>query len=427
MVAFGKNGSDAVTAAVRLARATTERDVILHYGYHGFHDWFAVEDQGIRGIPATYRGLVHSFPYNDLSALEALFARFRDRVAAVLMEPFQVEMPRDGYLESVRELAHRNGALLIFDEMVTGFRVARGGAQELTGAVPDLACFGKALSNGMPLSALAGPRALMATSDSVGVDMGCRGETLSLAAARAALDVHAGEPIADRIAEIGRSIKAGIEAAAERERVPLRLVGHPARLELEFQDVGAVPKKTALGLFIQACMHQGIVTNGLILPTVAHDPVAVEETIQAAREALRVIRRAVEGGGSTLPPPFGPSSVGFLDSAQIAGGQLELRGWILPLGLPPETVELVDSQGGTFLAEILPRTDVAEAHPSIPGATRSGFSVCVPWDSWAPGSTWTIRCRRAGRVVFRARLVVGIRTYRRSMPREMRDGHVIEL
>ncbi len=427
MVAFGKNGSDAVTAAVRLARATTERDVILQFGFHGFHDWFAAENRTIRGIPASYRGLVFPFPYNDIAALEALFDRHRGRVAAVVMEPFRTELPKDGYLERVRELTHRHGALLVFDEMITGFRVARGGAQGLTGVVPDLACLGKALANGMPLSALVGPRELMRSADSVGVDMGARGETLSLAAARAALDIYAAEPIAERAAEVGRAVAAGIEAAARREKIPLRLAGHPARLELEFDDCGLLPGRAALGLFVQGCLDRGIVTNGLIFPTAAHDGEAVDSTIHAAREALRIVGLAAHGQTSTLPPPFGPSTIGFLDSAEVVEGDLRLVGWILPHGGPPDSVELVDSEGGAVPATIASRPDVAAVYPSIAGASECGWSVTVPMGARTSGATWTLRAWRDGRVVFRGRIVAGLRSYKRSFPRELGDGHVAEI
>ena len=427
MVAFGKNGSDAVTAAVRLARAVTERDVILQFGFHGFHDWFAAGDRAIRGIPAAYRGLVQPFPYNDVEALAELFQRHSGRVAAVVMEPFTTELPRKGYLEEVRELTRRHDALLVFDEMITGFRVARGGAQELTGVIPDLACYGKALANGMPLSAMVGPRELLRSADSVGVDMGCRGETLSLAAARAALDIHASEPVAERAAEAGRAVSAGIEDAARRERIPLRLAGHPARLVLEFEDYGSLKKEAALGLFVQGCLDRGIVTNGLIFPTPAHDRDAVEATIRAAREALRVVRFAAEGRTSTLPPPFGPSTVGFLDSAEIDGGELRIVGWILPRGGPPDAVELVDSRGRSAEAVLWRRADVARAHPSVRGAERCGWSATIPCDSDGSGDTWTLRARRAGKIVYRGRLVAGVRSYKRSFPRELQDGHVVEI
>lgn len=426
MVGFGKNGSDAVTAAVRLARAHTEREIVLQFGYHGFHDWFAAGDRTVRGIPASFGGLVHRFPYNRLSALEALFDKHEGKVAAVVMEPFQCELPRNRFLERVRDLTHRNGALLVFDEMLTGFRVARGGAQELTGVVPDLACFGKSLANGMPLSAFVGPRELMRSADSLGVDMGARGETLSLAAARAALDVYASEPVPEIVAAIGRKLKAGIEDAAARERVPLRLVGHPARLEIEFEDHGRLPKRSALGLFVQGCLERGVVTNGLIFPTVAHDGKAVEETISAARAALRIVSAAARGRTSNLPPPFGPATIGFLDSAEVSDGYLRISGWILPLGGPPDSVEILDSRGRKADAAMGLRADVARAHPTVPGAARCGWSVEMAVDAHAPGDTWTLRARRGGKIVFRGRLVAGLRTYRRSFPRELGDGHVVE-
>jgi glutamate-1-semialdehyde 2,1-aminomutase len=427
MVAFGKNGSDAVTAAVRLARAVTEREVVLQFGYHGFHDWFAAEDRSIRGIPPRFSGLVRSFPYNDVPALERLFEEHRDEVAAVVLEPFRSELPKPGYLEKVREVTRRHGALLVFDEMITGFRVARGGAQELMGVVPDLACFGKALSNGMPLSALVGPRALMAGADSVGVDMGSRGETLSLAAARAALDVHAREPVAERVSDVGRAVAAGLDAAARRERVPLRVIGHPARLELELDGVGKLSGRAALGLFVQGCLDRGIVTNGLVFPTAAHDAAAVDETVRAAREALRIVRLASEGKTGELPPPFGPASLGFLDAAEIAGGELRVYGWLLPRGGPPDSVELIDSSGHTAVAARFERPDVARAHPGIRGAKSCGWWASIPVEGDAAGATWTLRARRGGRIAFRCRLVAGLRSYPRSFPRELGDGCVAEI
>lgn len=426
MVGFGKNGSDAVTAAVRLARAVTEREVILHYGFHGFHDWFAAGDPAIRGLPAAFRGLVHPLRYNDLAGLEDLFERHRGRVAAVVMEPFQCELPRDGFLGKVRDLVHRHGALLVFDEMITGFRIAPGGAQEWTGVVPDLACLGKALSNGMPLSALVGPRELMRSADSVGVDMGCRGETLSLAAARAALEVYAREPVAERVAAIGDELRARLEEEAHRAGVPMRLEGHPARLELRFEEHGRLSGLAALGLFVQGCLDRGVVTNGLVFPTVAHDAAAVAATVAAARAALRNVSDAAAGRTAHLPPPFGPSTVGFLDLAEHAGGELRLAGWLLPLGGPPESVEVVGGAGGVTEAAIGARPDVARAYPGIAGAERCGWEARVPCAELLPGATWTLRARRGGRIVFRGRLVGALRSYRRPMPREIRDGHVVE-
>jgi hypothetical protein len=173
-------------------------------------------------------------------------------------------------------------------------------------------------------------------------------------------------------------------------------------------------------------MERGVVTNGLIFPTVAHDSAAVDSTLAAAREALRIVRRAADGHTRTLPPPFGPSSIGFLEAADVADGELRLSGWLLPLGEPPDSVEIVDSQGRTEEAAIGERPDVAQVHPAVAGAARCGWSIRLPCAELVAGATWTVRARRGGRVVFRGRLVGGLRSGRRSMPRELRDGHVFE-
>ncbi|MCL6648799.1 MAG: aminotransferase class III-fold pyridoxal phosphate-dependent enzyme, partial [Chloroflexi bacterium] len=151
MVRFGKNGSDATSGAIRAARALTGRDLIACCGYHGWQDWFIGTTSRSRGVPAAVRALTRVFRYNDLASLEQVFAEHPGQVAAVILEPVGVVPPQPGFLEGVRELAHRHGALLIFDEVVTGFRLALGGAQQLFGVTPDLACFGKALGNGFPV------------------------------------------------------------------------------------------------------------------------------------------------------------------------------------------------------------------------------------------------------------------------------------
>src|SRR5207245_1293531 len=244
--------------------------------------------------------------------------------------------------------------------------------------------------NGMPLSALVGPRDLMRSADSVGVDMGCRGETLSLASARAALQIYKHEPIAERVIEIGQAVARGIESAAKRERIPLRVIGHPARMELRFDDLRGLPKATALGLFVQGCLERGIITNGLIFPSAAHDAASIDATIEAARAALGIVRRAADGHTAALPPPFGPATIGFLDSAEIDAGQLRLAGWILPLGAAPDSVELVDGDGRGAEAQVVSRPDVAQAYPAIAHANRCGWSVTIPVPSPMPGLTWTL-------------------------------------
>ena len=149
MVHFGKNGSDATTAAIRIARASTGRDHVVVCGYHGWQDWFIGSmPSRSRGVPAAYSDLIHPVPYNDLEAMEA--ALESTPMAAIMLEPMTYIWPEEGYLEGVRELADRFGAVLVFDEMVTGFRFAPGGAQEYFGVTPDLATFGKGMAQRVP-------------------------------------------------------------------------------------------------------------------------------------------------------------------------------------------------------------------------------------------------------------------------------------
>jgi glutamate-1-semialdehyde 2,1-aminomutase len=187
-VRFGKNGSDATLAATRLARAHTGRDKIAMCGYHGWHDWSIGTTTRNLGIPKAVRDLTLTFPFNDIEALDALFRKQAGQIAAVIMEPASVVDPHPGYLEAIKELTHRNGALLIFDEIVTGFRAGLGGAQSRYGVTPDLASFGKAMGNGMPISAVVGGADVMDLMEEIFFSATFGGEALSLAASIATLD-----------------------------------------------------------------------------------------------------------------------------------------------------------------------------------------------------------------------------------------------
>src|SRR3990167_6285478 len=161
MVRFGKNGSDVTAGAIRLARAYTKRDHVAVCGYHGWQDWYIGSTARNLGVPKSTRDLTHVFTYNDIDSLNKIFKEYPDQVAAVIMEPMNTTEPLDGFLEKVRELTHKNGAVFIFDETITGFRYANGGAQEYFGVTPDLATFGKGIANGYPLSVLAGRKDIM--------------------------------------------------------------------------------------------------------------------------------------------------------------------------------------------------------------------------------------------------------------------------
>lgn len=280
-VAFGKNGSDVCTAAVRIARAVTGRDAVLQCGYHGFHDWTIAANRAAEGVPAVLRGLVHPLVYGDLEGVRGIFAEHAGQIAAVILEPMRETLPPPGWLEGLRALTQAHGALLVFDEMVTGFRVARGGAQSLFGVTPDLACFGKALANGLPLSALVGRADLIDVLPRVAYGMTMRGETLALAAARATLRVHAREDVAGRLQDIGMHLRDRLTKAFSGYPEEVRLSGHPA-----MQTLIAAPELRRK-LLAQA-RSAGVFSFGHFLPCVAHG----EQEIAVSAAAFAAASRA---------------------------------------------------------------------------------------------------------------------------------------
>ena len=187
-VRFGKNGSDATSGAIRVARAFTGRDRVAVCGYHGWQDWYIGSTARHRGVPQATRDLTHAFNYNDLESLNTQLKAHSGEFAAVIMEPMNVVEPHPGFLEGVKALAHKHGALLVFDETITGFRYANGGAQALFGVTPDLATFGKGLANGYPVSAVAGRADVMKQMEEIFFSFTFGGEALSLAAAKATLE-----------------------------------------------------------------------------------------------------------------------------------------------------------------------------------------------------------------------------------------------
>jgi glutamate-1-semialdehyde 2,1-aminomutase len=423
MVAFGKNGSDVVTGAVRVARATTGKKHILQYGVHGFHDWYVAKFPEVRGIPDELRSLVHPFPYNDLDALVALFDELENDIAAVVMEPVTIEPPQPGFLEGIRELTRERGAVLVFDEMITGFRLANGGAQELYGVIPDLTCLGKAIANGMPLSALVGDRNHMRPLTEVAYGMTFRGETLSLAAARAVLTLLKEGPVAGRLAETGAQVREIFRTACAREHVAADLVGPDARMSFEFYPAGGIAGDRLKRIFLKSCADAGMLTNGNILPTTAHDAAALERTANAVDVGLKAVhglvepageavRQAIETGfraanGALDPGPDGSAPAGFLEILERMAGNLALQGWLLLPDGPPDAVEVVARAGEVHQLERVQRLDLEQGFPNVSNAGHGGFSATLPAESFTAngGYDFAIRARRGDRVVFLSRIL----------------------
>jgi len=298
MVRFGKNGSDVTSAAVRVSRAFTGRDIVAAGGYHGWQDWYIGTTTRNLGVPGAVAELTKRFTYNDIASLEAVFAANPGNVACVIMEPVGVIEPKPGFLEAVRELCTREGAVLVFDEVITGFRVSLGGAQEHFGVTPDLACFGKALGNGMPVAAIVGRRDIMAYFEEIFFSFTFGGEAASLAAAKATLEVMRTEPVIEHLWRVGRRLKDGYNEIAAQYCVDglTKCIGLPPRTVITFVDENGEESLVFKSLFQQECIKRGILFFGghNVCYTLSDED--VDRTLAVYAEAMEVFARAVEEG-----------------------------------------------------------------------------------------------------------------------------------
>ena len=295
MVRFGKNGSDATSGAVRAARAFTDREMIACCGYHGWQDWYIGTTTRHRGVPRAVRELTRTFQYNDAASLESLLSAHPGQFAAVIMEPVGVIEPRDGFLERVAELTRAHGAVLIYDEIVTGFRIALGGAQERFRVTPDLACFGKAMANGYPLSAVVGRRDVMQVFDEIFFSFTLGGEAVSLAAARATMTKLSAKNVIEHLWRQGARIRDGYnrmaKAAGLEERT--RCIGLAPRTVVTFTDATGTDSLAMKSLWQQEMIKRGILVGAGFNICYAHGDDDVEATLAACGEALSVLARAV--------------------------------------------------------------------------------------------------------------------------------------
>lgn len=283
MVRFGKNGSDATTGGVRAARAVTGRDHIACCGYHGWQDWYIGSTTRHAGVPAAVRALTHSFPYNDLAALERVLGLHPGGFAAVIMEPVNFVEPHKGYLQGVKALAHAHGALLIFDEICSGFHFGLGGAQRLYGVTPDLACFGKAMGNGYPISCIVGRADLMAVFEDIFFSFTFAGEVASMAAALKVLDILEETDTLARMETQGRRLQDGFNALAREAGLGDRFVcaGRPQWSVLRYRTPDGGEGLLERSLFQQEAVKRGILILATHNMTGAHDDRTTEQTLIA--------------------------------------------------------------------------------------------------------------------------------------------------
>ena len=316
MLRFVSSGTEATMSALRLARAFTQRDLIvkLEGCYHGHSDGLLVKAgsgvatlglPGSAGVPAAIVSETLVAPYNDAGAIGQLFERYPGQIAAVILEPVAANMgvvlPKPGYLEALRELTATGGALLIFDEVITGFRLSRGGAQQLWGVRPDLTCLGKVIGGGLPVGAYGGRREIMQLVAPLGpmYQAGTlSGNPLAMAAGATTLRALQEPGVYERLEYLGALLEDGLRQAAARAEIPAQINRAGSLLtmfcaEREVDDYSSALRSDTAAY---ARLHAGLLQRGVFLApsqfeaafvSLAHSEEDIAATIDAVRASLR--------------------------------------------------------------------------------------------------------------------------------------------
>ena len=296
MVRFGKNGSDATTAAIRVARAFTGRDHVVYCGYHGWHDWYIGSTTRAGGVPESVKALTSTFTYTDLASLQAALDAHAGNVAAVIMEPVGITIPEAGFLDGVRELTHKAGALLVFDEIVNGFRMGFAGGGASQGVTPDLGCFGKAMANGAPISAVVGRRDVMNVFDEIFFSGTFGGDTCALAACKATIGELERLDVFAHLQSYGARLSNAIQEMISSHGLngALDLVGYPERSILPFPHSDEYQSRLRRSYFMQECHKRGLLFFGVQLPTASHGDEELAFTLSVYEDVLPLFSAAYQ-------------------------------------------------------------------------------------------------------------------------------------
>jgi glutamate-1-semialdehyde 2,1-aminomutase len=298
MVRFGKNGTDATSAAIRLARAYTGRDYVAVCGYHGWQDWFIGSTSRNKGVPKKTSALTLTFKYNDIKSLEKIFSKHPTGMAAVILEPMTNEFPENKFLEKTKKLCRKYGAVLIFDETITGFRFSKGGAQELFQVTPDLSTFGKGIANGYPLSVVCGSREIMREMENIFFSGTFGGELLSLAAANVVLGMHQKDEISPRLNKYGEELSQDLQKVIDQSDMSglLEIKGHPTWKFLEWKDGSEFTAPELKTFFMQEMFRSGILILSTHNVTLAHNKKIRGVIISKYERVLTLMKKAINSG-----------------------------------------------------------------------------------------------------------------------------------
>lgn len=293
-IRYSRGGADVVSGAVRVSRAYTGKNKVLCCGYHGWHDWYISVTDRNKGIPQSIQDMTFTFNYNDI---QSVIDSIDDDTACIVLEPFVFEEPKDNFLQKLRDVCTKNGIVLVFDEMWTGFRISLGGAQEYFGIKADLACFSKAIANGMPLSVLTGKKEIMSLLDKdVFFFNTFGGETLSLAAAKATINEMIEKNVQTYLAKQGNKLKAGYNSIAEKLGLNYtKCSGYDCRTIITFdaEKSGCNPLEMK-SLVQQEMIKRGILWSGFHNISFSHSDDDINYTLKAYEDLLPILKTAVE-------------------------------------------------------------------------------------------------------------------------------------
>jgi glutamate-1-semialdehyde aminotransferase len=310
-VRYCKGGGEANTIAIRIARAFTGRDRVLFCGYHGWHDWYLaanLESDDVldshllpglqpRGVPQGLAGTALPFRYNDLASLQAQLDRHPGQVACIIMEPARgASLPEPGFLEGVRALAHAHGAVLIFDEVVTGFRLALGGAQERFSVMPDMATYAKAISNGYAMGAVVGRHAVMDLAGELFVSSTYWSDAVGLAAALATIRELRQRNAFERIGAFGSAFQQLFNALAGEYEVPLQAVGLPQLIGITYTNLAPELKRPLKDYYVQELTRRGVFGSLGVNPSLAHGQAELAQLGAVLREVFALLQAALRDG-----------------------------------------------------------------------------------------------------------------------------------
>lgn len=322
MVRYARSGGEAMALAVRIARAHTGRDAVAVCGYHGWMDWYLAANLGEThaldghlmpglppsGVPRGLCGSALAFHYNRADQLEQIVAGHGHELAAIVMEPQRGDAPAPGFLEAVRRLADTTGAVLIFDEITTGFRMCAGGVHLLHGVGPDLAVFAKAMANGYAMAAVIGVRPVMESAQATFISSTNWTERIGPSAALAAVKKYRERAVEKHLIRIGSRVQQGWRDSAASAGLPLKVGGLPslAHFEIDHAERGALTT-----LFTQTMLDQGFLAYNQFKPSLAHTDQHVDDYLALVSPAFDLLRSAIDKGDVTTRLRGQPARSGF--------------------------------------------------------------------------------------------------------------------